>query len=115
MLIVGAVPDRDRCAGLNGGTLVEGIVEDLVSCAGQGVAPDAIVKVPDREAVAMTLRLAREEAILAGGSAGVAVYAAVQVAAELGRGKRVATIIPDTGRNYLSTYFSPSWRASRGL
>ena len=50
----------------------------------KGLAPDEIVRVPDRDAVAMTLRLAREEAILAGGSAGVAVYAAVEVAAELG-------------------------------
>jgi cystathionine beta-synthase len=71
--------------------------------------------VPDRDAVAMTLRLAREEAILAGASAGVAVCAAVRVAAELGKGKRVATIIADTGRNYLSTYFSPPWRAKHDL
>jgi cystathionine beta-synthase len=63
----------------------------------------------------MTLRLAREEAILAGGSAGVAVHAAVKLAHELGPGKRVATILADTGRNYLSTYFREGWRRDHGF
>jgi cystathionine beta-synthase len=113
--VVGAAPDREGCAGPHGQTLVEGIVEDLAACAGQGVSPDEVVTVCDRDAVAMTLRLAREEAIVAGGSAGVAVCAAIRVAKELGRGKRVVTIVPDTGRNYLSTYFDPAWRTARGL
>jgi len=115
--IVGAAPVREGCAGEHGNSLVEGIVEDLASCAGQGVAPDDVVGVHDREAVAMTLRLAREEGILAGGSAGVAVCAAIEVARQLGggSGKRVAVMVPDTGRNYLSTYFNEAWRRARGL
>ena len=113
--IVGAAPDHAGCAGPHGGTLVEGIVEDLTSCAGQGATPDEIVRVHDRDAVAMTLRLAREEAILGGGSAGVAVCAAIQIGRELGRGKRIVTIVPDTGRNYLSTYFNDEWRRARDL
>jgi cysteine synthase A len=39
----------------------------------------------------------------------------VQVAKELGPGKRVVTLVPDTGRNYLSTYFDAAWRADRGV
>jgi cystathionine beta-synthase len=113
--IVGAAPDHTACAGEHGSSLVEGVVCDLDSCAGQGVSPDEVVTVPDRDAVAMTLRMAREEAILAGGSAGVAVSAAIKVGLELGEGKRVVTIIPDTGRNYLSTYFDPAWRQARGV
>jgi cystathionine beta-synthase len=113
--IVGAAPDGDRCVGAHGNSLVEGIVEDLMSCAGQGVSPDEVVKVGDQDAVRMTLRLAREEAILAGGSAGVAVHASLVVARALGPGKRVATIVPDTGRNYLSTYFNAAWRKNYGL
>jgi cystathionine beta-synthase len=113
--IVGAAPDRDGCAGQFGGTLVEGIVEDVASCEGQGATPDAVVRVRDNAAVAMTLRLAREEAILAGGSAGVAVCAAIEVALQLGEGKRVVTLLADTGRNYLSTYFDEEWRRARGL
>jgi cystathionine beta-synthase len=113
--IIGAAPDHAGCAGEHGGTLVEGIVEDVASCEGQGAAPDEVVRVHDKDAVAMTLRLAREEAILAGASAGVAVCAAIQVARQLGRGKRVVTLVPDTGRNYLSTYFNDEWRRARSL
>jgi cystathionine beta-synthase len=113
--IVGAAPDRAGCAGEHGNSLVEGIVEDLGACSGQGVAPDDVVTVHDKDAVRMTLRLAREEGILAGGSAGVAVCAAIEVSKQLGPGKRVAVIVPDTGRNYLSTYFNDAWRAARRL
>ncbi len=113
--VVGAMPERSGCKGAHGQTLVEGIVEDLTACTSQGVAPDMILTVTDRDAVDMTLRLARHEAILAGGSAGVAAHAAIQVARQLGPGKRVVTIFADTGRNYLSTYFNRLWREQHGL
>jgi cystathionine beta-synthase len=113
--VVGAMPDRSECAGAHGGTLVEGIIDDLGDCSQPDARPDDVVTIGDRDAVAMTLRLAREEAILAGGSAGIAVCAAVKVARQLGAGKRVVTIVPDTGRNYLSTYFDDAWRAKRGV
>jgi cystathionine beta-synthase len=113
--VVGAMPERGSCAGDHGGTLVEGVIDDLGDCMQPDARPDDLVAVSDREAVEMTLRLAREEAILAGGSAGVAVCAAIRVARGLGTGKRVVTIVPDTGRNYLSTYFDAAWRAKRGV
>lgn len=113
--IVGAAPDRDGCAGARGESLVEGVVEDLAACAGQGVSPDEVVTVADRDAVRMTLRLAREEGILTGGLAGVAVCAALEVARALGPGRRVVAIAPDTGRNYLSTYFDEDWRRAHGV
>jgi cystathionine beta-synthase len=91
------------------------VIDDLSDCSQPDARPDEVVTVDDRDAVAMTLRLAREEAILAGASAGVAVSAAIRVGCELGPGKRVVTIVPDTGRNYLSTYFDPKWRAKRGI
>jgi cystathionine beta-synthase len=113
--VVGAMPERDACAGDHGGTLVEGVIDDLGDCSQPDARPDDVVAIADRDAVAMTLRLAREEAILAGGSAGVSVCAAIRVARELGPGQRVVTIVPDTGRNYLSTYFDEAWRAKRGI
>jgi len=113
--IVGALPERSSCAGEFGGTLVEGVIEDLDDCDIPGARPDDVISVADRDAVAMALRLAREEAILAGASAGVAVCAALRLARELGEGKRIATLVPDTGRNYLSTYFDDAWRAKRGV
>jgi len=113
--VVGAMPERSACAGDHGGTLVEGVIDDLGDCSQPDARPDDVVTIPDREAVKMTLRLAREEAILGGGSAGVAVCAAIRVARVLGAGKRVVTIVPDTGRNYLSTYFDVTWREKRGV
>lgn len=113
--VVGAMPERSACAGEHGGTLVEGVIDDLGDCSQPDARPDDVVTIHDRDAVAMTLRLAREEAILAGASAGVAVCAAICVAKTLGPGKRVVTIAPDTGRNYLSTYFDEAWRAKRGM
>jgi len=58
--------------------------------------------VGDEEAFACAKRLAREEGLLVGISAGAAVFAALKVAKRLGAGKRVVTILPDTGERYLT-------------
>jgi cysteine synthase len=63
---------------------------------------DEIIAVQDPEAFTMVKRLAAEEGVLSGSSGGAAVYAAMQIAARLGAGKRVATIIPDSAERYLS-------------
>lgn len=64
---------------------------------------DRVICVSEEESRITCRRLAREEGILAGISSGAAVYASLQVAKELGKGKRVVTILPDTGERYLST------------
>lgn len=63
---------------------------------------DRVIPVETRDAMAMSARLAREEGILAGISSGAAVVAALQVAEDLGPGKRVLAVLPDTGERYLS-------------
>ena len=63
---------------------------------------DDILRVEDKDAIAFAKRLAREEGILAGISAGANVFAAKKVAERLGAGKTVVTIICDTGERYLS-------------
>jgi cysteine synthase len=63
---------------------------------------DQVLQVRDEDAVAWARRLAREEGLLVGISAGAAAFAACQVAEELGPGKVVVTILPDTGERYLS-------------
>ena len=60
-------------------------------------------------------RLAREEGLLAGGSGGTSVYAAVQIAKRLGPGKRVLMMIPDSGRNYLSKFYDDNWMLEHGF
>jgi cysteine synthase A len=63
---------------------------------------DRVVAVTDVDAFAMVKRLAAEEGLVAGSSSGAAVFAAVALARELGPGKRVAVIIPDSAERYLS-------------
>jgi len=64
---------------------------------------DEIITVTSEEAMAMTRRLAREEGLLTGISAGANIAAAVRVAEKLGSGKMVVTVACDTGERYLST------------
>jgi cysteine synthase A len=62
-----------------------------------------IIKVTNDDAKATTKQLARDEGLLVGISSGAACWAALQVAAKLGKGKRVVTVLPDGGERYLST------------
>ncbi len=80
--------------------------------------PDVVdewVRVSDRDSFRWARRLAREEGILAGGSGGTSVFAAIQVAQRLGAGKRVLTMIPDSGRNYLSKFYDDNWMLEHGF
>ncbi len=81
---------------------VEGIGVSFIPKTFDPSLADEIVMVTDDEAFAMVRRLAAEEGVLAGSSAGAIIHAAVAVAARLGPGKRVATIIPDSAERYLS-------------
>ena len=77
---------------------------------GAGFAPgilnrevlDEIMSVGDEEAIDMSRRLAREEGLLVGISAGANVVAALKIAKQMGQGKRVVTVLPDTGERYLT-------------
>jgi cysteine synthase len=64
---------------------------------------DEVITVSDEDAAHYTRRLARDEGILVGISAGANTYAALQVARQLGKGKTVVTVFPDTGERYLTT------------
>lgn len=81
---------------------VEGIGASFIPGTFDREFADEIVQVCDNDAFAMVRRLAAEEGVLAGSSAGAILHAALGVAARLGEGKRVATIIPDSAERYLS-------------
>jgi cystathionine beta-synthase len=84
--VVGADPVGSVYSGGDGRPyLVEGVGEDFWPATYDVTIPDRVLPVSDRDSFAMTRRLAREEALLVGGSCGMAVVAALQVAAEAGR------------------------------
>jgi cysteine synthase A len=81
---------------------VEGIGASFIPETFHAEVADEIVQVADADAFAMVKRLASEEGVLGGSSAGAMVHAALDVASRLGPGRRVATIIPDSAERYLS-------------
>ena len=64
---------------------------------------DSVVRIASDEAIATSRTLGSQEGFLAGISSGAAIAAALKVAAELGEGKKVLTLLPDNGERYLST------------
>jgi cysteine synthase A len=71
---------------------------------------DEVITIADEPAYTMVARLAKEEGILGGSSAGANVAGALQVARRLGPGKRVVTIIPDSAERYISKGIFSKWR-----
>ncbi len=96
--------------------LVEGVGEDFWPETFDPAIIDRWITVSDRDSFLMTRRLAQVEGILAGGSAGTALVAAVQVARELDDPDAlVAVILPDGGRSYLSKIWSEPWMTENGF
>lgn len=81
---------------------VEGIGVSFIPATFDASVCDRVIRVMDPPAFEMVKRLAAEAGVFAGSSAGAMVCAAVEVAADLGPGKRVVTVIPDSAERYLS-------------
>ncbi|QOD93403.1 cystathionine beta-synthase [Chryseoglobus sp. 28M-23] len=114
--IVGADPVGSVYSGGDGRPyLVEGVGEDFWPGAYDPSVVDRVVAVSDQESFDMTLRLAREEGLLVGGSCGMAVVAALEVARELGPDDVVVVLLPDGGRGYLGKIFNEGWMRRHGF
>ncbi|MDQ5834388.1 MAG: pyridoxal-phosphate dependent enzyme, partial [Actinomycetota bacterium] len=96
--------------------LVEGVGEDFWPETYDPSIVDRYVAVSDKDSFLWTRRLAETEGILAGGSCGLALYAAYQVASEIDDpGAMVAVILPDGGRSYLSKIYNDAWMRQYGF
>ena len=115
IVVVGADPEGSIYSGDVHPYLTEGIGEDFWPETFDPSVVDRWVRVSDRDAFRCARAITREEGILAGGSSGTAMFAALEVARELPASKLVVVIFPDTGRNYLSKLYSDSWLLQYGL
>jgi cystathionine beta-synthase len=116
VVVVGADPEGSVYSGGSGRPyLVEGVGEDFWPDTYDKSVVDRVVPVSDRESFLTTRRLAREEGLLVGGSCGMAVAAALQVAAELDESAIMVVLLPDSGRGYLSKIYNDDWMADYGF
>ncbi|MGH3313513.1 MAG: cystathionine beta-synthase [Streptomyces sp.] len=123
--IVGADPEGSVYSGGSGRPyLVEGVGEDFWPDAYDRGVTDEIVAVSDKDSFQMTRRLAKEEGLLVGGSCGMAVVAALEVARRAGEEAATAgtteepvvvVLLPDSGRGYLSKIFNDDWMNDYGF
>ena len=93
-VLSGGEPGPHKLQGLGAGFVPDTLNTDIY---------DSIIKVGNDTAMDMARRVAKEEGILAGISSGAAIYAAIEKAKELGKGKTVVTVLPSNGERYLST------------
>jgi cystathionine beta-synthase len=119
VLIVGADPEGSVFTAKEEGDvhpyLVEGIGKDTWPKTLDASVVDEWVQVSDRDSFLVARRLSREEGLLVGGSGGTTVWAALEVAQRFGPEATILTMIPDSGRSYLSKFYDDNWMLEHGL
>jgi cystathionine beta-synthase len=114
--VIGADPEGSVYSGGTGRPyLVEGVGEDFWPETYDRTICDEIVEVSDKDSFEITRRLAREEGLLVGGSCGMAVVAALEVARRAAPDDVVVVLLPDGGRGYLSKIFNDEWMSRYGF
>ncbi|TME97975.1 MAG: cystathionine beta-synthase [Chloroflexi bacterium] len=113
--IVGADPEGSIYSGPVHPYKVEGVGEDFMPGTMDIKLVDQVVQVNDKQSFVAARRLAREEGILVGGSSGMALHAALEVARDRGPDDVIVVLFPDTGRNYLSKFFNDEWMRQNGF
>ncbi|TGX55578.1 cysteine synthase A [Sphingomonas gei] len=98
-----------------GSSVAEGIGQGRITGNLEGALVDTQFRISDEEGLEWVRRLLDEEGLCLGLSSGINVAGAVRLAKQLGPGKRIVTILCDTGFRYLSTLYNPEWLRAKGL
>jgi cysteine synthase A len=98
-----------------GSSVAEGIGQGRITANLEGAPIDTQFRISDEEGMEWVRRLLAEEGLCLGLSSGINVAGAVALAKQMGPGKRIATILCDTGFRYLSTLYNRQWLESKGL
>ena len=116
IVVVGADPEGSIfTSGEVAPYLVEGIGKDSWPDTLDRDVIDRWVTVSDRDSFLTARRITKEEGLLAGGSCGTAVWAALEVGRELGPDDLMVVVLPDSGKNYLSKLYNESWMLEHGF
>jgi len=94
---------------------IEGVGEDFIPTATDFSLIDRVIQCNDRDGLNMARRLAREDAIFVGGSSGMAVWGALEVAKTLTANDLVVVLLPDTGERYLTKVHNDEWMRDNHL
>lgn len=114
--IVGVDPEGSVYSGGAGRPyLVEGVGEDFWPQTYDREIADEIIPISDGDSFLMTRRLAAEEGLLVGGSCGMAVAGALELAQRCGPDDVIVVLLPDSGRGYLTKVFNDAWMSSYGF
>jgi cystathionine beta-synthase len=114
--VIAADPDASVFSGGSGRPyLVEGVGEDFFPAAWTPDLYDEVIPISDERSFLTAREVSREEGILIGGSGGMAVAAAIDIAKQAGPDDIVVVLNPDSGRGYLSRVFDDNWMANLGF
>jgi cysteine synthase A len=98
-----------------GSSVAEGIGQGRITANLEGAPIDTQFRISDQEGLAQIEALLNDEGLCLGLSSGINVAGAMALARALGPGKRIVTVLCDTGFRYLSTLYNPEWLAAKGL
>jgi cysteine synthase A len=98
-----------------GSSITEGIGQGRITKNIEGAAVDRAYLIPDAESVAICFQLLEQEGLCVGGSTGVNVAGAIQLAKEMGPGRTIVTLLCDYGTRYSSKLFNPAFLKSKNL
>jgi cysteine synthase A len=98
-----------------GNSITEGIGQGRVTANLEGLVIDRAYRISDADMLLAIFDLAQHEGLVMGGSTGINVAGAIQLARDLGPGKTIVTVLADYGQRYQSRLFNPAFLRERGL